>query len=331
MIKSLHSLSLYVPKLEVGKDFYSCMGLIPQFEHNAYVFRCEGRDQDQLRLIQGNKKEIAWITWSTDFVGMALIEEKIQQYQIELYEPEMESKYLKKSKKEIWLRDPDGTLLQIIVAEPAQQSRPAFKLNHPGEVFKRVAIRGAPNRLIDARPRKLGHLLKFSPDVNRLVNFYVNILQMKLSDRIGDKEVAFLRCSGDSDHHTLALALSDAPGLHHCSWEMGNIDQMQLCAQRLIQAGYKDGWGVGRHIYGSNYFHYIRDPWGSLSELFWDIDYIGKDSDWTVEIANAKGESLHENLYQWASSPPPDDFLHNYDHISIHLIFWKDEFQQKKY
>jgi hypothetical protein len=47
MIQSLHSLTLSVPDLDVGKNFYTCMGLNARLEDEAYVFRCEGRDQDQ--------------------------------------------------------------------------------------------------------------------------------------------------------------------------------------------------------------------------------------------------------------------------------------------
>jgi len=315
MIQSLHSLMLSVPDLEVGKNFYTCMGLNARLEGEAYVFRCEGRDQDQLRLIKGPQKEIAWMTWATHQKGYAQILKTLVDKKMDFQHAHEGSNFGHSPEQSLWLRDPDGMLLNIVVSESAGQSRDAVKLNHPGEAFHRIAERGAPDRHVDARPRKLGHVLKFSTDVNRLVDFYTTVLGMKLSDRIGDKEVAFLRCAGDSDHHTLALALSQSPGLHHCSWEMGNLDQIQLCAQRLIDAGYQDSWGVGRHIYGSNYFHYVRDPWGSLCEFYWDIDFIAENSDWNVQVASASGSTLHENLYQWASSPPPDDFLKNYEAV----------------
>ena len=48
---------------------------------------------------------------------------------------------------------------------------------------------------------------------------------------------------------------------------------------------YRDGWGVGRHIYGSNYFHYVRDPWNGLVEFFWDIDFIPANAKWEAENA----------------------------------------------
>ena len=79
----------------------------------------------------------------------------------------------------------------------------------------------------------------------------------------------------------------------------------------MLAAGYKDSWGIGRHIYGSNYFHYIRDPWMGLNELFWDIDFIPEESPWTVEVAQ---EGL-QSLYQWATMPPPEDFLRYYERL----------------
>ena len=143
-------------------------------------------------------------------------------------------------------------------------------------------------------------------NLQRSIDFYTGVLGMKLSDRIGDL-AAFLRFAGDSDHHTLAIAASEQTGLHHMSFEMGNLDQIQLLAARMIEAGYRDCWGVGRHIYGSNYFHYIHDPWGSLVELFWDIDFIPAGADWEIENAEAGPDSL----YQWATMPPPETFLKN--------------------
>jgi catechol 2,3-dioxygenase-like lactoylglutathione lyase family enzyme len=307
MIRSLQHVALSVPGLEAGKAFYTTMGLEARMEGEHAVFRCAGRDQDQLRLIPGTEKNIAWVSWGTNAEGLAGATSALRGKGVTLLEPPRGA-----PAGGIWFRDPDGVLVNLRVADPAPQTRPAVELNNPGEQYHRLGRRGAPNRDIDSRPRKLGHLLKFSTDVNRDVRFYTELLGMKVSDRIGDKEVAFLRCAGDSDHHTLAIALGAASGLHHVSWEMGNLDQLQLCAERMVAAGYKDAWGVGRHIYGSNYFHYVRDPWMGLCEFYWDIDFIPENAAWQVEVADASGEELHKSLYQWASMPPPEDFLHKY-------------------
>ncbi len=49
---------------------------------------------------------------------------------------------------------------------------------------------------------------------------------------------------------------------------------MGLSTQQMVQAGYSEGWGIGRHVLGSNYFKYVRDPWDSYCEYSYDIDFV---------------------------------------------------------
>jgi len=304
MIRSLQHVALTVPDLDKARAFFTTMGLQQRSSGVRLAFGCMGRNQDQVLLLKGPKKTIAWVCWGTRPGELADMTRRLALAKVSLIDPPAGG-----DREGVWFRDPDGIMVNVRAAGEAPQKRPAVEINNPGQTYIRRARRGAPSRNVDARPRRLGHLLKFTTDVNRDVRFYTELLGMKLSDRIGDEDVAFLRCGGDSDHHTLALAHSDAPGLHHLSWEMGNLDQVQLCAERMITAGYKDGWGVGRHIYGSNYFHYVRDPWMGLHEFFWDIDFIPEDARWEVEVADGGPGALS----QWATVPPPDDFLVNYE------------------
>ena len=64
----------------------------------------------------------------------------------------------------------------------------------------------------------------------------------------------------------IAFAKSEAGGFHHASWDIASTHEVGLGAQQMADAGYRAGWGLGRHVLGSNYFHYVRDPWGSYSE-----------------------------------------------------------------
>ncbi|MEF9602180.1 VOC family protein [Paracoccus sp. PXZ] len=129
------------------------------------------------------------------------------------------------------------------------------------------------------RPRRLAHLLVFTPSVPESIAFYSCNLGLRISDRSGDG-ICFMHGIHGSDHHLIAFVKSSAPGLHHCFWDVSDINQIGMGAMQMADKGYSRGWGLGRHVLGSNYFHYVRDPWGSYSEYSADIDYIPLDHDW---------------------------------------------------
>ena len=70
----------------------------------------------------------------------------------------------------------------------------------------------------------------------------------------------------------------------------------------MLEAGRPPGWGLGRHVIGSNFFYYVRDPWGSFAEYFHDLDYIPEDCAW-----QARDFPPEDALYRWGP-PVPDDF-----------------------
>jgi catechol 2,3-dioxygenase len=162
-------------------------------------------------------------------------------------------------------------------------------------------VAGAPVRA-DApivHPRRLSHVLAFTTDIDRAIAFYSDVLGMRLSDR--SDRVAFMHAIHGSDHHILAFAQSSAPGLHHCSWDMAGIDDIGLGAMHMAGKGYSEGWGLGRHVLGSNYFHYVRDPWGSYAEYSCDIDYIPAEQNW-----QAGSHPPEDSFYLWGPEPPAD-------------------------
>ena len=61
---------------------------------------------------------------------------------------------------------------------------------------------------------------------------------------------------------------------------MGSVDDIGRGAMHMLDKGFSKGWGLGRHVLGSNFFHYVADPWGSFSEYSAGIDYVPADCDW---------------------------------------------------
>jgi catechol 2,3-dioxygenase-like lactoylglutathione lyase family enzyme len=205
----------------------------------------------------------------------------------------------------IWVRDPDGNAVQLVTAgkvspsEPPLQSAPA---QHPAD-------RGAAHarsKVGRVRPRRLSHVLLFSSDVPRSVKFYRDALGLRLSDHSGDI-IAFMHGAHSSDHHMLAFAKSAGPGYHHSSWDVASIDDIGIGMQHMVASGHERGWGLGRHVIGSNYFYYVQDPWGSFAEYSYDIDFIPANVDWP-----AADHPPEDSFYVWGP-PPPDYFIQNHE------------------
>jgi catechol 2,3-dioxygenase-like lactoylglutathione lyase family enzyme len=107
------------------------------------------------------------------------------------------------------------------------------------------------------RPRKLGHVVLGSTDLEATTAFFADV------DEIG-------RGAG--------AMLAEHPERHV--------------------------WGLGRHHAGSNFFYYLKDPSGTFSEYYSDMDCVPEDQVWTPEtFEGARG------LFSWGPPPPPS-FLH---------------------
>jgi catechol 2,3-dioxygenase-like lactoylglutathione lyase family enzyme len=205
----------------------------------------------------------------------------------------------------LWLRTPDGIPVQIVVAakvSPSVKSRALAAL----PVIAGQGAAPARSRVPQVRPRTLSHVLLFTPDVMRMLKFSEEVLGLRLSDHSGDV-IAFMHGPHGSDHHLIAFAKSHAPGLHHTSWDVASIDEVGCGAEQMRSAGYVQGWGVGRHVLGSNYFFYVRDPWGSYAEYSFDIDFVPHDVEWP-----AADHPLEDSLYVWGP-PPSEDFTVNHE------------------
>jgi catechol 2,3-dioxygenase-like lactoylglutathione lyase family enzyme len=179
-----------------------------------------------------------------------------------------------------------------------QPSLPATAYNGPGRL-ERTGQR-APGVLREGpvRPRKLGHAVLGTTDLDATKDFFVSGLGFKVSDLIKDVG-AFLRCS--TDHHNMLILSAPVSFLHHTSWQVDDIDEVGRGATAMLAADpQRHVWGLGRHHAGSNFFWYLKDPAGNFSEYYSDMDCIIDDQLWTPEAhEGARG------LFNWGPPPPP--------------------------
>ncbi len=292
-IRNLQHYALTVPDVAIGAKFYTDFGLGACADGDRAVLRCEGRDQDQIILLEGPRKQLHHIAMGTRSDDLAALKARLAAARVALVDAPQGSEG-----DGLWFHDPDGVLVNVRVAEAAPwRCAPQWQINTPGHT-PRMGRPGHPPRGVPVRPTRLGHILRFTPQLERMVDFYTRVAGLKLSDRAQDI-VAFLHTHGGSDHHVLAFLASDRPGFHHASFEVANIDEIGMGACSLLDKGYRDGWGFGRHVIGSNFFHYIRDPWMSLAEYFCDIDYIPADADW-----RPTNYAPQDALFVWGPKPP---------------------------
>ena len=159
--------------------------------------------------------------------------------------------------------------------------------------------RHAENSHKDA-PSRITHVVFNSADVAVAQRFFEEALGFRLSDRT--KVMAFMRCN--SDHHSIALADSDADTLNHIAFVMPDLDAVMRGAGRMSDAGWPIEWGVGRHGPGNNVFSYFVGPDDFVIEYTADVQQVddsyttGGPSDWTWPPGR---------FDQWGVSKPPSD------------------------
>jgi len=299
-VHSLHRFVFSVPDLEKAADFYQAFGLdVRRVDGriDLYTFGHPHRWGSIYR--GGGTKRLEYVSFAAYPDDFEALVKRLGEGRVPPAEPHRLA-----DEKGVWVTDPEGIAIQVVAgpkASPAAKDPATAPTITPGKG-------AAPSRskVNPVRPRRLSHVLLFSSDVPRSVRFYTEALGLRLSDHSGDL-IAFLHGAHASDHHMLAFAKSDGPGLHHSSWDVATLDDVGIGMQQMIDRGYPDGWGVGRHVIGSNYFRYVRDPWGSFAEYSYDIDFIPADVEW-----KAADHEPADSFYVWGP-PVPDYFIVNHE------------------
>ena len=258
-VHSLDHFHFVVPDLAAAATFYSEFGLDVGERGATLALSTKGDPHVWGTIGEGPRKKHAYLSFGAFEDDLDRFAERLQSFDVRRVDPPsgVESNGL-------WFRDHDGTLVEIAVApKTSPNEKSSFVQPSVGPLQ-----RGAPNRSAVARthPRRLAHILMFTTDVAKAIDFYSRVVGLRLSDHSGDG-IAFMHGVHGSDHHMVAFARSNAPGLHHLSWDVGSVDAIGQGAMHMLGKGYDKGWGLGRHVLGSNFFHYVRDPVGLFRRI----------------------------------------------------------------
>ena len=297
-VHSLDHFGLGVPDVADAQKFYGGFGLDTRAEGGGLGLYGQGATHRWGVVQPAARKHLAWLSFGCYEQDLEALAARMKARGVD-----RASAPTGAPQGGLWFHDMDGTPVHIgVMDKSAPDAKPARTLTSSPAGTRGT---GGRSKAPKVHPTRLSHVLRFTPDVSRALAFYEDVLGMRLSDRTD--MVAFMHGIHGSDHHMLAFAQSAGPGLHHCSWDMGSIDEIGIGAARMADKGYTRGWGLGRHVLGSNYFHYVQDPWGSFAEYSADIDYVAARQSWPG--AYHKPE---DSLSLWGPNPP-DYFIVNHE------------------
>lgn len=292
-VHSIDHFGMQVPDLKVAKDFYDAFGLDVRETEAGLELWAFGNPHCWARIAEGPVKQLRYLSFGIYAEDENAIAAHLRDQGATVIEALPDA-----PKDGLWIEGFDGLPLHVAVANkcsPDAKTQFDTLSSKPGESGA-VFNSSAPK----TKPRNMSHFALYTTDVIAATDWYEKTLGLRLSDGSGPV-VAFLHGPHGSDHHLLALVGSTHRGMHHSSWDVGSFQEVGLGSAQMMRAGYKEGWGVGRHVLGGNYFYYARDPWGSYAEYSADIDYIPADCDWP-----AAQHAPEDSFYLWGPDVPPE-------------------------
>ena len=296
-VHSIDHFALEIPDLALGRRFYETFGLRVEAQGEGLDIHASASPHRWGRLLPGNRKRLAYMAFNCHADNFEALREQAKAGGARFADAHPAG-----SSEGFWLLDPDDNRLQVRVGPKTMpDQKTPMRIKHAAGGERGVLGRSSYGKV---NPRRLSHCLLFTPDVLRMVAFYENVLGLKLSDRAQDL-IAFTHGRYGSDHHLVAFGKSEAKGWHHSSWDVEGLEEVGRGADQMARAGWTRGWGTGRHVLGSNYFHYIQDPWGSFIEYSADIDYVPAGHNWAGDDWPPE-----DSLSLWGPDVP-DIFLTN--------------------
>lgn len=207
--------------------------------------------------------------------------------------------------------DPGGLPVRVLYCREALPVLPAA----PPQLLNMVA---EPQRVNDpVRPelrpapvRRLSHVALQTPHFRASVDWYMENLGLIVSDyqylpSLPDEHgpcVAYLRCdmgSMPTHHHTIKLTLGPQ-AFGHAGFAVTDLDTMAMGGRYLAEQGHTHGWGVGRHVVGSELFNYWLDADGVVFQHHTDGDVLDASAAATWSPLTAQRDA------SWGPAPSSD-------------------------
>jgi 2,3-dihydroxy-p-cumate/2,3-dihydroxybenzoate 3,4-dioxygenase len=122
-----------------------------------------------------------------------------------------------------------------------------------------------------AKIQQIGHLVLRTLRYDEAVQFYLDTLNFRVSDTIGNS-VTFMRCFPSKFHHSIGLRNDNGRGLHHVNFMVSEIDDIGKALWRFQKHDVPIVRGPGRHPPSGSVFLYVLDPDGLTVEYSYGME-----------------------------------------------------------
>jgi catechol-2,3-dioxygenase len=116
---------------------------------------------------------------------------------------------------------------------------------------------------------RLGHVAVISPEADKLVKFYGEVLGFWTTDWVADV-ATFMTCN--RDHHVMNIVGAPLSKVHHVAYELPGAISHNIAGDLLRRAAMPVVWGPSRHTAGHNLASYHYGPDQVLIELYAELD-----------------------------------------------------------
>jgi len=275
----LRHISLISPEVQKQDDYYrNVWGLDPVYQDdNSVYYRGMSSEHHILSLHHGDKKGIHHIAFG--MVDKKAVDNAYEKL-LELEVPIVSSpRYLDEAGGGYGLRfiDPDGRCIEL-------------------SCWVEIHTTEWNNKQVD--PLKLNHVVLNTPDIDRAVDFYTDILGFKVSDW-SEHQMAFLRCN--KRHHSISFNQASYASVNHIAYEVDGIDELMRGLTKVTKSDNQILWGPGRHGPGNNVFCYFKDPVGFVIEYTCYLITIEDESEWETLV----WKRVPHLMDRWGTAGPP--------------------------
>lgn len=261
-VNHLCGYGLEVPDLQVASNFYTAFGLRAEMHKDQLSMHSQHQGPAELIAVHGAAKRLHHIAFGIHLADLPKFEEHLKKIGTPASPAPVNG-----LREGLWFQDPWGTWINLTPTSPlvdAPQIASDIRVD-------RHLWRELPKVI---QPNRLGHMLMFTQEWEKVEAYYSKALGLQVSDRAAGKVSFMAGGTGFRDHHCFGLINSTHRGFQHSSFQVNSIDAIGIGAMQMQKAGFTEGFGIGRHALASNLFYYTRDPWGSWVEYYADMDKI---------------------------------------------------------